>query len=95
MKIISAPIFAILLLVASGWVWAASIDEVTFVTKVQSYQASKDTTLVTQEGKRFPITKGTVLNVAGFTQNDALVVSRKDKPNGFVKKTDIAPVKGK
>ena len=70
---------------------AASIDDVTFLPKVQIYKAEKATTLVTQERKRFPIKKGTVLNVAGFTQNEALVVSRKDKPNGFVKRTDIAP----
>ena len=95
MKMIFTPLLVSLSLLTTVGVWAASIDEVTFLTKVQTYQAAKETTLVTQEGKRLPITKGTVLNVAGFTQNDALVVSRKDKPNGFVKKTDITPVKGK
>jgi hypothetical protein len=94
-KNLLGSLFVVLSLFASFTVWAASIDEVTFLTKVQSYQSVNDTTLVTQEGKRLPIKKGTVLHVAGFTRNEALVISRKDKPNGFIKKTDIAPAKGK
>jgi len=71
---------------------AGDISEVAFLTKVQTYEAISNTTLVTPEGKRIPITKGTKLNVAGFTATEAFVISRKDKPNAFVKRTDIAPV---
>ena len=70
--------------------WAGDINEVTFLTKVKTYVAIVDTILVTQEGRRIPITKGTKLNVAGFTQTEAFVISKKDKPNAYVKRTDIA-----
>ena len=73
--------------------WAGDINEVTFLTKVQTYVAVVDTILVTQEGRRIRITKGTKLNVAGFTPTEAFVISRKDKPNAYVKRADIAPVK--
>ncbi|MFQ5852466.1 MAG: hypothetical protein ACE5JU_18035 [Candidatus Binatia bacterium] len=73
--------------------WAGDINEVTFLTKVKTYVAIVDTTLVTQEGRRIPITKGTKLNVAGFTRTEAFVISKKDKPNAYVKRTDIAPVR--
>lgn len=72
---------------------AGDINDVTFFTKVKAYEASTDTTIVTQEGKRLPVTKGTRLNVAGFTKTEAFVISRKDRPNGFVNKADIAPAK--
>lgn len=71
---------------------AMDIDEVIFFTRVQTYEAIVDTTLVTQEGKRIPIAKGTRLNVAGFTKAVAFVISRSDKPNGFVSKADVAPL---
>jgi hypothetical protein len=74
-------------------VLAASIDEVTLLTKVQPYEAVVDTTLVTQEGKRIAVERGARLNVIGFTPTEAFVVSRKDKPNAFVRRRDIAPVK--
>lgn len=73
--------------------WAGDINEVTFLTKVKTYVAIVDTILVTQEGRRIPITKGTKLNVAGFTPTEAFVISKKDKPNAYVKRTDIAPVR--
>lgn len=73
--------------------WAGSIDEVTFVKKIQTYETVVDTTIVTQEGKRIKVTKGTRLNVAGFTSTEAFVVSRKDRPTGFVKREDIVPAK--
>lgn len=72
--------------------WAASIDDVTFLSKVEPYDTVVDTTLVTQEGKRIPIDRGTRLNVAGFTGTEAFIISRTDKANGFVRKSDIAPV---
>lgn len=71
----------------------ASIDEVTFLKKIETYEAIVDTTLVTPEGKRIAIARGTRLNVAGFTELEAFVISRLDKPNGFVRKRDIAPVR--
>jgi hypothetical protein len=73
---------------------AASIEDVTFLTRIQIYETVADTTLVTQEGKRVPLDRGTKVNVAGFTASEALVVSRSDRPNGFVKKADIAPAAG-
>ncbi|MGH7773893.1 MAG: hypothetical protein ACREQA_16845, partial [Candidatus Binatia bacterium] len=72
---------------------AGNIDDVTFLTKVQSYEAIVNTTLITQEGKRLPIERGTKLNVAGFTRAEAFVISRTDKPNGFVRREDIAPMR--
>ena len=74
-------------------VWSATIDEVTFLTRIQPYEAVVDTVLITQEGKRIPIDYGTRLNVAGFTSTEAFIISRKDSPNGFVRRTDIAPVR--
>ncbi len=71
--------------------WPASLDDVVFLTRVQEYETIVDTTLVTQEGKRIPIPKGTTLNVAGFARDEAFVISRTDRPNGFVWKDDIAP----
>jgi hypothetical protein len=73
---------------------AASIEDVTFLTRIQVYETVADTTLVTQEGKRISLDRGTKINVAGFTATEALVVSRSDRPNGFVKKADIAPSAG-
>jgi hypothetical protein len=74
--------------------WPGSIDEVTFLNKVEVYETIVDTSLITQEGKRFPIAKGMRLNVVGFTTTEAFVISRMDKPNGFVRKTDISPIRG-
>src|SRR5437879_10328656 len=73
---------------------SGSIDEVIFRNKVEVYETIVDTSLITQEGKRFPIAKGIRLNVVGFTTTEAFVISRMDKPNGFVRKTDISPIRG-
>jgi hypothetical protein len=89
LAVLSAGVSLLLAAGASG----ASLDDVVFLRKVEAYEAAKGTTLVTQEGKRAPIQKGTILNVAGFAGEDAFVISRKDgRPNGFIKRTDIAPV---
>ena len=72
--------------------WAASIEDVTFLNRIQVYETVANTVLVTQEGKMMPLSTGTKVNVAGFTENDALVVSRSDQPNGFVRRTDLAPI---
>jgi hypothetical protein len=68
-----------------------SIDDVIFLNRVQDYETIVTTTLVTQEGKRIPVPKGTRLNIAGFTRDEAFVISRTDRPNGFVWRDDIAP----
>jgi hypothetical protein len=81
----------ILALLAAPDSWAASIEDVTFLNKIQVYEAVVDTILVTQEGKRVPIDRGTRVNVAGFTKAEALIVSRSDRPNGFIRKSDLAP----
>ena len=85
---------AILALILGPPTWAASIEDVTFLSKIQVYETVADTTLVTQEGKRIPLDKGTKVNVAGFTATEALIVSRSDRPNAFVRKADIVPISG-
>ena len=84
-------LFAILVLIIGPPTWAASIEDVTFLTRIEVYETVANTTLVTQEGKRIPLDKGTKVNVAGFTETEALVVSRSDRPNGFIRKADLAP----
>jgi hypothetical protein len=84
----------ILALILGPPTWAASIEDVTFLTRIQVYETVADTTLITQEGKRIPLDKGTKVNVAGFTATEALIVSRSDRPNAFVKKADIVPITG-
>src|SRR5512142_622504 len=69
---------------------AGDINDVTFLTRIQVYETTVDTTLVTQEGKRVRIPKGTRLNIAGFTKDEAFVISHSDRPNGFVWKDTIA-----
>ena len=91
-KWIMAQLAALFFLIAFQ-VWAATIDEVTFLSRIQPYEAVVDTVLITQEGKRIPIAYGTRLNVAGFTATEAFVISRKDSPNGFVRKSDVAPLR--
>ncbi|MGH7927640.1 MAG: hypothetical protein ACREQV_07585 [Candidatus Binatia bacterium] len=81
----------ILALIAGPPTWAATIEDVTFLPRIQVYETTVNTTLVTQEGKRIPLDKGTKVNVAGFTETEALVVSRSDRPNGFIRKADITP----
>ncbi len=84
----------ICLLLAPISVRAATLDEVVFLNRIQEYETIAATTLVTQEGKRIPIPTGTRLNVAGFTRDQAFVISRTDRPNGFVPKEDIASRSG-
>jgi hypothetical protein len=88
-----ALFFILLALLISPDTWTGNIDEVTFLVRVEPYEAIVNATLVTQEGKRIPIERGTRLNVAGFTKTEAFVISRTDKPNGFIRKDDIAPAR--
>jgi hypothetical protein len=87
-------ICALSLLVASPFsnLRAATLDDVEFLRKIETYEATFDTTLVTQEGNRVPVNRGTRLNVAGFTRDEAFIISRTDRPNGFVPRNDIAPL---
>src|SRR5713226_748061 len=80
--------------IAGSQAWAATIDDVEFLIKIQTYETIVNTTLLTQEGKKIPIDKGTRVNVAGFTKTEAFVISRIDRPNGFIRKSDLAPASG-
>ena len=61
-------------------------DEITFFPSPVLYRLTRDTILVTRrDGARILIPKGTVVRVAGITQDDkALVVSRKGNPDGLI-----------
>jgi hypothetical protein len=61
-------------------------DEITFLPSPVLYRLTRDTILVTRrDGARVLIPKGTVVRVAGITQDDkALVVSRKGNPDGLI-----------
>ena len=83
----------LLAVIAGSQAWAATIDDVEFLNRIQAYETIVNTTLVTQEGKKIPLDRGTIVNVAGFTKTEAFVISRTDRPNGFVKKTDLAPAR--
>ncbi len=71
---------------------AATIDEVKFLPRIERYEAIANTTLVTQEGKRIPIDRGTRVNVVGFTATEAFIISRSDRPNGFIRRADLTPL---
>ncbi len=81
-------------LIVGSRIWAGTIDDVTFLARIQLYETIANTTLVTQEGKRTPLDRGMRVNVAGFTETEALVVSRSDRPIGFIRKADLAPAGG-
>ena len=86
-------VFVVLVSIAASQTWAATIDDVRFLTRIEAYETIVNTTLVTQEGKQIPLDKGTRVNVAGFTETEAFVISRTDRPNGFIRKADLAPVR--
>ena len=83
----------LLAVIAGSQAWAGTIDDVEFLTRIQTYETIVNTTLVTQEGKTIPLDRGTTVNVAGFTKTEAFVISRTDRPNGFIKKADLAPAR--
>jgi hypothetical protein len=85
-------IFLLAASMAASHIRAATIDQVKFLPRIEPYQATVNTTLVTQEGKRIPIDKGTRVNVAGFTATEAFIISRTDRPNGFIRRGDLAPL---
>lgn len=44
----------LLAVIAGSQAWAATIDDVEFLTRIQTYETIVNTTLVTQEGKKIP-----------------------------------------
>lgn len=84
--------FLVVPCMAVSQILAATIDEVKFLARIERYEAIVNTTLVTQEGKRIPIDRGTRVNVAGFTASEAFIISRTDRPNGFIRRADLAPL---
>src|ERR1700741_4331969 len=74
----------LLAVIAGSQAWSATIDDVEFLTRIQTYETIVNTTLVTQEGKKIPLDRGTMVNVTGFTKTEAFVISRTDRPNGFI-----------
>jgi hypothetical protein len=69
-------------------------DEITFLPSPVLYRLTRDTVLVTRrDGARILIPKGTVVRVAGITQNDkALVVSRKGNPDGLIARASLEEI---
>jgi hypothetical protein len=69
-------------------------DEITFLPSAVLYRLTRDTILVTRrDGARILIPKGTVVRVAGITQDDkALVVSRKGNPDGMIARADLEEI---
>ncbi len=61
-------------------------DEITFLPSPVLYRLTRDTILITRrDGARIFIPQGTLVRVAGITQDDkALVVSRKGNPDGLI-----------
>ncbi len=69
-------------------------DEITFFPSPVLYRLTRDTVLVTRrDGARILIPKGTIVRVAGITQDDkALVVSRRGSPDGYVPKSALGEI---
>src|SRR5205823_6991904 len=69
-------------------------DEITFLPSPVLYRLTRDTILVTRrDGARILIPKGTVVRVAGISQDDkALVVSRKGNPDGMIARAGLEEI---
>jgi hypothetical protein len=69
-------------------------DEITFLPSPVLYRLTRDTVLVTRrDGARILIPKGTIVRVAGITQDDkALVVSRKGNPDGLIARAGLEEI---
>jgi len=69
-------------------------DEITFLPSPVPHRLTRDTILVTRrDGSRILIPKGTVVRVAGITQDDkALVVSRKGNPDGLIARAGLEEI---
>jgi hypothetical protein len=69
-------------------------DEITFLPSPVLYRLTRDMILVTRrDGARVLIPKGTVVRVAGITQDGkALVVSRKGNPDGLIARAGLEAI---
>src|SRR6266511_1664798 len=69
-------------------------DEIIFLPSAVLYRLTRDTILVTRrDGARILIPKGTVVRVAGISQDDkALVVSRKGNPDGLIATANLEAI---
>ena len=69
-------------------------DEITFLPSPVLYRLTRDTVLVTRrDGARILIPQGTVVRVAGISQDDkALVVSRKGNPDGLIARAGLEEI---
>ena len=69
-------------------------EEIAFLPSPVLYRLTRDTILVTRrDGARILIPKGTVVRVAGITQDDkALVVSRKGNPDGLIGRASLEAI---
>ena len=69
-------------------------DEISFFPTPTLYRLQRDTVLVTRRnGARILIPKGTLVRVAGITQDDkALVVSRKGNPDGLIARSSLEQI---
>jgi hypothetical protein len=69
-------------------------DEITFLPSAVLYRLTRDTILVTKrDGARILIPKGTLVRVAGITQDDkALVVSQRGNPDGLIARTSLEEI---
>jgi len=82
-----------LTLATTAVTWAADLNQVVFLPKQEIYVITSDTMLITKDGKTISLQRGTRIHVAGFTQTEAFIISRKGRGDGFVKRTVIVPVK--
>ena len=69
-------------------------EEITFLPSAVLYRLTRDTVLVTRrDGARILIPKGTVVRVAGITQDDkAFVVSQRGNPDGLIARTSLEEI---
>ena len=69
-------------------------EEITFLPSPVLYRLTRDTVLVTRrDGARILIPKGTLVRVAGITQDDkALVVSQRGNPDGLIARTSLEEI---
>jgi hypothetical protein len=69
-------------------------DEIIFLPSALLYRLTRDTVLVTRrDGARILIPRGTVVRVAGITQDDkALVISRKGNPDGLIARAGLEEI---
>jgi hypothetical protein len=69
-------------------------DEIVFLPSPVLYRLTRDTILVTRrDGARILIPKGTLVRVAGITQDDkALVVSQRGNPDGLIARTSLEEI---